>query len=150
MKTQLTVLGLGLAGLLALSLLPAQAQTQPGQGDETPSRKEMRKCFRPDDVDRFNPIDADTMVVETTGRQHYKLTLAGGCFGIDSALRIGIRTRGAMSQVCGSFDGEILYNELGSGQLSKCSILEVTPIDKAEADRLEGVRDKKAKTEDTL
>lgn len=150
MRAQLTVLGLGAAGLMALSLLPAQAQPQADDYKETPARKEMRKCFRPDDVDGFNPIDSDTLVVETTGRQHYKLTLAGGCFGIDSSLRIGIRTRGGMSQICGGLDGEIIYNELGMGRVSRCAIVEVTPIDKAEADRLEGTGDRKSKKEETL
>lgn len=156
MKTLLTVAALAAAGFTALSLLPAASQAQAqssaqssGKPDyerktETLAQKEMRKCFRSDDIDRFNPVDSRTMVIETYGRQHYKLQLSGACMGIEDAFRIGVKTRAGSSNICGGFDAEILYSDSGSGRLAKCNITDVTPITKEEADRIEGVEPKDA------
>lgn len=154
MKTLMTVAALVAAGLTTLSLLPAQAQSsaQSSASAETdrereasaPAQKEMRKCFRSDDVDRFNPIDSRTMIVETYGRKHYRLELSGACMGIEDAFRIGIRTRAGALNVCGGFDAEILYSDPGSARLTRCQITDVKPITKEEADRIEGVTPKGA------
>ncbi|MDC7694874.1 DUF6491 family protein [Asticcacaulis sp. DXS10W] len=145
MKTLMTVAALAAAGLTTLSLLPAQAQSVGAESSAPPEReapkaqKDMRKCFRSEDIDRFNPIDSRTMVIETYGHQHYRLELSGACMGIEDAFRIGVRTRGGSIQVCGGFDAEILYSEPGSGRLTRCNITDVKPITKDEADRIEGV-----------
>lgn len=148
MKTLLTVAVLAATGFTALSLLPAQAQSSAKPDYErkadTPAQKEMRKCFRSDDIDRFNPVDSRTMVIETYNRQHYKLQLSGACMGIEDAFRIGVKTRAGSSNICGGFDAEILYSDSGSGRLAKCNITDVTPITKEEADRIEGVEPKEA------
>lgn len=158
MKTLMTVVAVAAAGLTTLSLLPAQAQSsaqssasaQPDREREaaTPAQKEMRKCFRSDDIDRFNPVDSRTMIVETYGHQNYKLELSGACMGIEDAFRIGIRTRAGAINVCGGFDAEVLYSEPGSGRLARCHITDVKAITKAEADRIEGVTPKTAENSD--
>ncbi|MFT3997692.1 MAG: DUF6491 family protein [Asticcacaulis sp.] len=140
-KTVMIAAAIGAAGLAGLSLLPAQARSA-AEDSKPAAKSNPNRCFRSDDIDRFNPVDTRTMVIETYAHQHYKLTLAGGCMGIEDALRIGVKTRGGTSYICGSFDADILYNELGSGGLGKCAVIEVTPIDKAEADRLEGIKPK--------
>ncbi|MDC7683526.1 DUF6491 family protein [Asticcacaulis sp. BYS171W] len=142
MKTLLSLAAVAAAGLTALSLVPARSEAKP----ETLAQKEMKKCFRSDDIDRFNPVDSRTMIIETYAHQHYKLTLSGACMGIEEALRIGVKTRNGLSNVCGGLDAEILYNDLGSGRLSRCSVTEVTPITPEEADKIEGVEPKTART----
>ncbi|UDF04962.1 DUF6491 family protein [Asticcacaulis sp. AND118] len=150
MKTLLTVAALAAAGFTALSLLPAQAQSSHDHERkaepevQTPAQKEMRKCFRSDDIDRFNPVDSRTMIIETYNRQHYKLELSGACMGIEDAFRIGVKTRAGSINICGGFDAEILYSDSGSGRLAKCNITQVTPITQEEADRIEGVAPKEA------
>ncbi|ESQ80529.1 DUF6491 family protein [Asticcacaulis sp. YBE204] len=139
MKTLLSLTAVAAAGLTALTLVPVQSQARA----ETPAQKEMKKCFRSDDIDRFNPVDSRTMIIETYAHQHYKLTLSGACMGIEEALRIGVKTRNGLSNVCGGLDAEILYNEMGSGRVTRCAVTEVTPITQEEADRIEGVEDRK-------
>ncbi|OYW81042.1 MAG: hypothetical protein B7Z26_05580, partial [Asticcacaulis sp. 32-58-5] len=90
-------LGLVLAGCAANPEAVAQA-TDPS-GPESIGKN--AQCFYVDDVRSFFTPNDDVMVVETYRKQNYALTIAPACIGLDNAGRIGLRSRGGLTRVCG-------------------------------------------------
>lgn len=111
--------------LLITGLGFAQAQTS-----EKPAAKprEISQCFRTNDIRGFDNDDRRKLIVETYSGDFYELGLMAGCMDIDHAMKLGFRGRNGSDRVCGGFDAEILYRELGSGRLSRCQVTNVRPF----------------------
>ncbi|GGZ42937.1 DUF6491 family protein [Asticcacaulis endophyticus] len=135
-------LGLVVAGCAANPETVAQAPD--------PSGKDAQ-CFYVDDVRSYFTPNDDVMVVETHRKQNYALTIAPACMGLDNAGRIGLRSRGGLSRVCGPFDAEVLYAEFGDNRLKRCNITDVRAVTQAESDVLTGAdKAKKRKADKKL
>ncbi|MDC7675647.1 DUF6491 family protein [Asticcacaulis machinosus] len=140
-------LGLVLAGCAANPETVAQAPDPSGPG----SAGKAAQCFYVDDVRSYFTPNDDVMVVETYRKQNYALTIAPACIGLDNAGRIGLRSRGGLSRVCGPFDAEVLYAEFGDNRLRRCNITDVRAVTQAESDVLTGAdKAKKRKADKKL
>lgn len=131
--------GFGVAVLAGLGLsLAACAPTTGTQVPETDVKAAADQCFYVDDVRSYFTPNDDVMVVETFRKQNYALTVAPACMGLDNAGRIGLKSRGGLSRVCGPFDAEVLYAEFGDNRLKRCHITDVRYVTQAESDAITG------------
>lgn len=115
--------GMGAAGLaLAMSSRPAQ--------DDVGTRDRYR-CFDPKFLRGFQTTGDNKVVITSDQNQAYELTLGGACIGLDSTFMIGIRSRYALSDICGPFDADIVYNDFGP---RRCPIVAMRHLQGAEAE----------------
>lgn len=131
------VLALGALGALTsqVSAGPESAQAD-NTGTAKPKAKSNRNesCFYADNIERFYTEDDDSMMVTDYRGRSFRLDLTGACFGIDTALKLAIRTKGSR-QVCGPFDADVVYSDdTSGGRLRSCMIRNVTALSKEEAD----------------
>jgi hypothetical protein len=125
------VIGLSLAGFTALGHIPA------GAGPTDVPKPVLDNCFFINDVRDYQTIKDDALIIEARRGQFFKLELSGGCFGIDSALEIGLKGRSGFNRVCGAFDAEVVYRDIGSRHgLARCAITDITAITQDEAKAL--------------
>ncbi len=115
------------AGISAGGLAWAMSN-RPSQ-DVTPS--DRYQCFDPKFLRGFQTVGNDKLVITSDDNQAYELTVGGTCIGLDSTFMIGIRSRFAMSDICGPFDAEIVYHDLGP---QRCPIIAMRHLQGAEAE----------------
>ncbi len=51
--------------------------------------------------------------------------MSGPCIGVDTSFTIGIRSRFGAMDICGPFDADIVYQEMGHERVAQCTITEV-------------------------
>ncbi len=108
--------------------------TTPPSGDGAPQASSNRyACFDPAMVRNFQSIDDHTMVITSGWNQAYELKLGPACIGLDTSSMIGIRSRTGVGDVCGPFDADILYSDIGSRPVQSCSITAVRHLEGEEA-----------------
>ena len=111
--------------------------TTPPAGDGTGATalaNDRYKCFDPNMVRGFQSVNDHTMVITSDWNQAYELQLGPACFGLDTSFMIGIHSRFGGGDICGPFDAEILYNDMGSRPTQACAITGVRHLTGAEAE----------------
>jgi hypothetical protein len=126
----LIAVGLGTAAVtgaaLAMSAGRPSSDVQPG--------KDRYACFDPSQVRGFDTINDHKIIITSDRNEAYELTLSGVCFGLQTSFGIGIQSRmGGMSDICGPFDGEIVFRDQGTDRVERCSISQVRHLTGEEA-----------------
>lgn len=88
-----------LASLVAVSAAAIAAPTGPAIAQPAPP-KASPACFWVRNVDGFAANDTTTLYLRTNMNQVWELKLFSNCLNLDWVHRLGIRNRGAGSNVC--------------------------------------------------
>lgn len=118
----------GLIACLAIStslIITACTADRPPKAQSAASSG--RQCFLASQVNSFQPVDRDTVIVTVGAKEYYQLEILGTCRQIDWSTRIALRTRGGGSWICDGHDAELIVPSLGSG-LDRCPVLDVQAI----------------------
>ena len=120
----------------AATLTVACTANQPGQAQSAANAG--RRCFLPQQVNGFDALDRDTVLVTIGARTTYQLDILGTCPEINWSNQIGIRSTGGGSWICEGMDAELLVPS-PSG-LQRCPVLGVKQLtpDEAKAARQKG------------
>lgn len=115
------------AGVSAATLALAMSGRPSGDAD----LRDRHQCFDPKFLRGFQPAGDDKIVITSDENEAYELTLGGACLGLDSSFMIGVRSRTPMSDICGPFDADIVYNDFGP---RRCPIIAMRHLQGAEAE----------------
>lgn len=122
--------GLGVIAVTGVAL--AMSAGRPAS-DNKPAR-DPRACFDSSQVRSFQTEKDDKIIIISNWNEAYELTMTPACIGLDSSFRIGIKSRGSgMNDICGPFDGEIVYSDMGDRPLKTCPIQAVRHLTSEEA-----------------
>jgi hypothetical protein len=102
------------------------AEKQVDAADAPPEAEEA--CFYVRDIDDFDALSDEFVLVEGRGDENYLLTMWAGCFGLEGA--VGIAVSSPMSRVCSTSGAEIRYR--GLGRLETCRIRAVEAVESKE------------------
>ena len=119
-----------LAALLPLAA-PSACATETGEPGTPMAAAERggRQCFRPQDVNGFNPQGDDIVYLRVGANDIYRAEILGTCPDIDFSHRVAIRSRGT-SWVCQGHDAEfIVPGPLG---VDRCPITSIRKLNEAE------------------
>ena len=119
-----------IAATLAVGMLLAACATEGEPGSAAAAAASSgRDCFNANSVNSFRPAGSDAVDVEISRDQVYRLTLGGGCFNIDWAQRIALRSRGG-SFICSPGSAELLVpSSLGT---DRCLVTNIRRLSAAE------------------
>ncbi len=132
MKAAVVLAALIVAGTCAA--LVACTSTPSGDPNATTANADNRyQCFDPAHVRSFQNVDDHTMVITSDWNQAYELKLGPACFDLDTSAMIGLRSRTGVGDVCGPFDADIVYSDMGSRPPQTCSITGVRHLTGDEA-----------------
>jgi hypothetical protein len=124
----------GLALVLAAGACTADEEARPAyaarQGDQ---------CFNAASVDSFHPVGRDAVDVRVGARRYYRLDLGAGCFDVDWANRVALRSRTG-SFICGAADAELIVPAVGGRGTDRCTVLRVRRLSDAEVETAQGRR----------
>ncbi|MGA9659768.1 MAG: DUF6491 family protein [Asticcacaulis sp.] len=122
----LTVLTAAVAGLALVTGVSSLAMSsKPVASTENPAVRDRYACFSSSRIRDYDAIDDRRLVIVSDQNQAYELGLGAGCMGIDYSMRIGVKSRGyGYGDICGPFDGSILYGDMGQS-LQSCPIVSV-------------------------
>ncbi|ESQ76332.1 hypothetical protein ABAC402_04335 [Asticcacaulis sp. AC402] len=113
------------AATLALTAIAAVSVSYAGSarpGDDSRQLTRNRsQCFDPDFVRSYQTLNDHKVIVTSDRNEAFELTLGGVCIGLDTSFQIGIRSRHGFSDICGPFDGEIVWSD-GLRGLQSCPI----------------------------
>lgn len=125
----------GAAVVAGATFAPSEAMSpRPHSGDAPP--RDRYACFDPNFVQGFQSIGDNKIVVTSSHNQVYELSLGGICFGLDTTFAIGIRSRNGMSNVCGPFDADIVFRDMGGrDRVQACPIMQVRHLTGDEAEK---------------
>ena len=116
-------IAVGAAGVVACA-----SSTDPDAG--TSGNNARRQCFLPSQVNGFHAADDETVYVTLGARRVFRLDIVGTCPDVDWSQRIGIRSRGGGSWLCGGLDAELIVpSPMGP---DRCLVTEVTKLSEAE------------------
>lgn len=135
MKTSTCIAALVAAGLGALVVGTAALAMSAGRPapDNKPAR-DPRACFSSSQVRNFQTEKDDKIIIIADSDDAYELTMTPACIGLDASFRIGIKSRGTgLNDICGPFDGEIVYSDMGDRPLKSCPIQAVRHLTPEEA-----------------
>ena len=122
--------GLGIIAVTGAALAMSAGRPAP---DNKPAR-DPRACFESSQVRSFQTEKDDKIIIIYNWNEAYELTMMPACIGLDSSFRIGIKSRGSgMNDICGPFDGEIVYSDMGDRPLKTCPIQAVRHLTPEEA-----------------
>ena len=122
--------GLGVIAVTGVALAMSAGRPAP---DKNPAR-DPRACFDSSQVRSFQTEKNGNIVIISNWNEAYELTMAPACIGLDSSFRIGIKSRGSgLNDICGPFDGEIVYSDMGDRPLKTCPIQAVRHLTPEEA-----------------
>lgn len=91
-----------------------------------------RQCFLASQVNSFDAVDDQTVVVRTGVRTMYELQIVGVCPDIDWTQRIGIRSTGGSNWVCHGLDAELLVPSPSGTQ--RCPVTDIRRLSEAEVE----------------
>ncbi|PXA71378.1 hypothetical protein DMC25_26590 [Caulobacter sp. D4A] len=83
-------------------------------------------CFFADNIRGYQVVDDKTLNVEISRKEVYELKLFYSSFDLDTALRIGIKSRGS-SWICSPLDAEVIVPETIRHSYPIQSIRRLTP-----------------------
>ena len=106
--------------ILAMSIGSAFAE----EADEDADVEEavQKVCVNKRSINSFDAIDDEHVYINATGNKHYLFTMQRRCFGLRSAMGIGIKD--TMSSVCSKGFGEIVYRDAGRAQSCRIDTIE--------------------------
>jgi hypothetical protein len=134
MKKSTCVIALLAAGLGAWVVGSAALASAGRPATDNKPARDPRACFDSAQVRSFQTEKDDKMIIISNWNEAYELTLSPACIGLDSSFRIGIKSRGSgINDICGPFDGEIVYSDMGDRPLKTCPIQAVRHLTSAEA-----------------
>ncbi len=132
----LVIVGLGLGGIGA-----ATAMSGKPNGSHAPVSGDRYRCFDSTFLRGFQTVSDNKLIVMSDQDQAYELTLGGVCIGVDTSFMIGIRPRMGSTEICGPFDADIVYNDMGSLRgHQECPITDVRHLPPEEAAQYVGSR----------
>ncbi|MFT4251566.1 MAG: DUF6491 family protein [Caulobacter sp.] len=118
--------------LTAAVAAPALAQT-PTPAPEAAAKAKPAKssgrdgCFFADNIRGYQVVDDKTLNIEITRKEVYELKLFYASFDLDTAMRIGLKSRGG-SWICSPLDAEVIVPEtVGRHSYPIQSIRRLTP-----------------------
>lgn len=106
--------------ILAISIGSAFAEEAVDEADE--EEVVQRVCVNKRSINSFDAIDDEHVYIKATGNKHYLFTMQRRCFGLRSAMGIGIKD--TMSSVCSKGFGEIVYRDAGRAQSCRIDTIE--------------------------
>ncbi len=94
------------------------------EADEDADEEEaaQKVCVNKRSINSFDAIDDEHVYIKATGNKHYLFTMQRRCFGLRSAMGIGIKD--TMSSVCSKGFGEIVYRDAGRAQSCRIDTIE--------------------------
>ncbi|ESQ93933.1 DUF6491 family protein [Asticcacaulis benevestitus] len=126
----LIAVGLGMVAVTGAAL--AMSAGRPSS--DVQLGKDRYACFDPAQVRSFDTVSDNKIIITSDRNEAYELSLTGICFGLQSSFGIGIQSRmGGMSDICGPFDGEIVFRDHGSDRIERCTISQVRHLTGEEA-----------------
>ncbi len=126
MKAAVLLASLIVAGAGTTALVACTTTNPGGDGNASADPSSHRfKCFDPAMVRNFESVDDHTMVITTNWNDAFKLTLGPACIDLDTSAMVGIKSRTGFGDVCGPFDADIIYSDLGRERPQTCSITAV-------------------------
>ncbi len=121
---------LGVVVVAAVSVAPTQAgSARPGSGVSPGSDRDA--CFDPTFVRGFQTVNDHKVIITSDRNQAYEVELAGVCIGLDTSFQLGIRSRHGSMDVCGPFDADVVWEDMG--RLQSCPISSVRHLTGDEA-----------------
>jgi hypothetical protein len=127
----------GLGGVVVGGIAVTGAALAMSAGRPAPENKparDPRACFDSSQVQSFQTEKNGNIIIISNWNEAYELTMAPACIGLDSSFRIGIKSRvNGMSNICGPFDGEIVYSDMGDRPLKTCPIQAIRHLTPEEA-----------------
>lgn len=117
--------------LIALALAGAGFAAAPEPAPKPTS--EPRSCFFVRNVTNYADAGDETLYVRAGVRDVYRLDLMGHCNDLDSAMHIGLETRGS-SMVCDPLDVTVVAGSAIGPQ--RCPVTKVTKLTDAEIEAL--------------
>lgn len=132
----LCVVALGAGGLVLGNMGQATARAsetteRSANTDKAASSSDRYKCFDPQFTNGFQTVDDHKVIITSDRDEPYEITVIGPCMGLDSSFALGVRTRHGATEVCGAFDAEIVYRDMG--ELRTCQIASVRHLTGDEA-----------------
>ena len=118
------------AGGLAGSIGIATAMTGKPSDNVRPTG-DRNQCFDPTFLRGFQTPGHNKLIIISDRNEAYELELGGICFGLDTSFAIGVRSRYGSSEVCGPFDADILYSDMGEPR--QCPVTSVRHLTGDEA-----------------
>ncbi len=106
--------------MLAMSIGSAFAEEADEDADEEEAAQKV--CVNKRSINSFDAIDDEHVYIKATGNKHYLFTMQRRCFGLRSAMGIGIKD--TMSSVCSKGFGEIVYRDAGRAQSCRIDTIE--------------------------
>lgn len=89
------------------------------------------QCFSARSVNSFRPAGRDAVDVEVSRNQVYRLTLGGGCFDVDWAQAVALRSRSGGSFICSAGDAELIVPSI-AGRPDRCLVTGIRRLSDAE------------------
>jgi len=130
------LLAAALAAAAAITTVAATSYAMSGRPSSSAPKPagDRYQCFDPSNVRGFQSINDHKMVITTDWNQAYELELGGVCIGLDTSFMVGIRSRMGAMDVCGPFDADIVYNDMGGiRHVQSCPITAVRHLTGDEA-----------------
>ncbi len=132
----LCVVAVGAGGLVLGNMGQAAALASDTDARQTDTAKagsasDRYKCFDPKFTNGFQTIDDRKVIITSDRDEPYELKVIGPCMGLDSTFALGLRTKHGAIEVCGPFDAEIVYRDMGD--LRTCQIASVRHLTGDEA-----------------
>ncbi len=125
----LIIAGIGIGGITAASAMSGK----PG-GSHPSVTGDRDRCFDTTFISSFQTLSDNKVIIVSDRDQAYQLTLGGVCIGLDTSFMIGIRSRMGNDEVCGPFDADIVYNDMGGiREHQECPITDVRHLSPEEA-----------------
>jgi hypothetical protein len=118
------------SAVLGSALLITACAPAPQQGQEM-AASGRTQCFRAEQVNDFNAINDETVLVTVGANTTYQLGVLGTCPNIDWSQRIGIRSRTGGSWVCHGHDAEMIVPS-ASG-IERCPVTSIRLLSPEEA-----------------
>lgn len=117
--------------LIALPVLASVAGCAETAGPATAGAEAgARQCFRPQQVNGFNPAGDDVVYLRVGASDIYRAEILGTCPDIDFSHRIAIRSLGGGSWICQGMDAEfIVPGPLGA---DRCPVTRIRKLSEAE------------------
>ena len=97
--------------------------------DDAPATAAERVCINVRLIRGFDALSDEHLVVTTSGRDTYLLTMRRGCIGLGRAM--GIAVSNNMSRLCSNSRGKVTYRDLSRRPL-QCQIENITAVESKE------------------
>jgi hypothetical protein len=112
--------------LLLPALAAVTACADMADPSATAAASGARECFRPAQVNGFNPEGEDVVYLRIGARDIYRAEILAVCPDIDWSNRIGIRARGGGSWICQGLDAELIVP--GPDRVDRCPITDIRKL----------------------